>query len=432
MPKTYASTKGNSGTVTSVSGTSNRITVSTGTTTPVIDISASYVGQSSITTLGTITTGVWTGTSIAIANGGTGQITANAALNALLPSQTSNSGKFLTTDGTNTSWGAGGTGTVTSVSVTTANGVSGTVATSTTTPAITLTLGAITPTTVNGNTFTTGTFTLTGAAGKTLTFNNSITLTGTDAQTYTFPTTSATIARTDAAQTFSGVQSFNGGIQSSTTNVNSNLLIQSTTGATSISTAQYEENSNAVFYRVGMRGSTSTAITAGQDSGNLILGKVDVTEAGSGVHALISNLVVLTPTITNGTATTTSCQCIYVGDAPASVATNNWSINAGASQFRSNVTISNGNLTLGTAGNKLLITSGSNASIGTATLSSGTVTVSTTAVTASSKIFLTDATTGVLTNVGSPTVGTITAGVSFVINSTNVLDTSAVNWLIIN
>lgn len=40
------------------------------------------------------------------------------------------------------------TGTVTSVSVTTANGVSGTVATATTTPAISLTLGAITPTSI--------------------------------------------------------------------------------------------------------------------------------------------------------------------------------------------------------------------------------------------------------------------------------------------
>ncbi len=56
--------------VTSVSGTANRIT-STGGTTPQIDISASYVGQTSITTLGTITTGVWTGTNIALANGGT-------------------------------------------------------------------------------------------------------------------------------------------------------------------------------------------------------------------------------------------------------------------------------------------------------------------------------------------------------------------------
>ncbi len=59
------------GTVTSVSGTLNRIT-STGGTTPVIDISASYVGQTSITTLGTIGTGVWQGTTVAIGFGGTG------------------------------------------------------------------------------------------------------------------------------------------------------------------------------------------------------------------------------------------------------------------------------------------------------------------------------------------------------------------------
>lgn len=45
-----------------------------------------------------------TGT-LGIANGGTGATTANAALNALMPSQTGNSGKFLTTNGTNTSWG---------------------------------------------------------------------------------------------------------------------------------------------------------------------------------------------------------------------------------------------------------------------------------------------------------------------------------------
>jgi len=51
------------GAVTSVSGTINRIT-STGGATPVIDISASYVGQTSLTTLGTIATGTWQGTSI--------------------------------------------------------------------------------------------------------------------------------------------------------------------------------------------------------------------------------------------------------------------------------------------------------------------------------------------------------------------------------
>jgi len=39
-----------------------------------------------------------------IANGGTNASTANDALNNLLPDQTSNSGKVLSTDGTNTSW----------------------------------------------------------------------------------------------------------------------------------------------------------------------------------------------------------------------------------------------------------------------------------------------------------------------------------------
>lgn len=61
-------------TAVTVSGTTNRITV-TGGPSYTVDISASYVGQSSITTLGTITTGVWNGTTIGVANGGTGATT---------------------------------------------------------------------------------------------------------------------------------------------------------------------------------------------------------------------------------------------------------------------------------------------------------------------------------------------------------------------
>jgi hypothetical protein len=60
-----------SGTVTSVTGTANRITSTNGTT-PVIDIAATYVGQSSITTIGTIATGVWNATVIGVIYGGTG------------------------------------------------------------------------------------------------------------------------------------------------------------------------------------------------------------------------------------------------------------------------------------------------------------------------------------------------------------------------
>lgn len=72
---------------------------------------------------------------VPIANGGTGQTTATAAINALLPSQSSQSGKVLSTDGTNTSWiAAGGTGTVTSVTGTAPVSV----ATGTTTPVISM------------------------------------------------------------------------------------------------------------------------------------------------------------------------------------------------------------------------------------------------------------------------------------------------------
>ena len=85
-----------------------------------------------------------------------------------------------------------------------------------------------------------------------------------------------------------------------------------------------------------------------------------------------------------------------------------------------------------TVDSKISVTTGSNKSAGTGTLSGGTATISTTAVTASSLIFLTDTGGGVFANIGSLTVGTITAGTSFVVTSTNVLDSSTFNWLIIN
>lgn len=65
---------------------------------------------------------------------------------------------------------------------------------------------ALTNKSYNGLTLTstTGTFTL--ASGKTFIVINGLTLAGTDSTTMTFPSTSATIARTDAAQTFIGIQ----------------------------------------------------------------------------------------------------------------------------------------------------------------------------------------------------------------------------------
>jgi len=89
-----------SGTVTSVGGTG---------TVNGISLSGTVTSSGNLT-LGGALSGVDLTTQVSgtlpIANGGTGQTTANTAFNALAPSQTSNSGKYLTTDGTNSSWAA--------------------------------------------------------------------------------------------------------------------------------------------------------------------------------------------------------------------------------------------------------------------------------------------------------------------------------------
>jgi len=58
-----------------VNVTANRTAI----TADAIDIASTYVGQSSITTLGTITTGVWNGTDVAVTDGGTGASDAASA-----------------------------------------------------------------------------------------------------------------------------------------------------------------------------------------------------------------------------------------------------------------------------------------------------------------------------------------------------------------
>ena len=64
------------------------------------------VRQSSLESVGVLGAGRWEAQTIDIAYGGTGQTTANNALNAFLPSQAGNASKYLTTDGQDTSWAA--------------------------------------------------------------------------------------------------------------------------------------------------------------------------------------------------------------------------------------------------------------------------------------------------------------------------------------
>ena len=189
------------GTVTSVTGAALQIDVATGTTTPVISIDAGYVGQASITTLGTVTTGIWHGTVVAPAFGGTG--VNNGANTLTLAGALATSGAFASTftmtGVTNVTFPTSGTlststGTVTSV---TGTALQIDVATGTTTPVISIDVGYVGQASITTlGTVTTGTWNGTivapayGGTGinngsSTITLAGSLSLVGPYAATFT-------------------------------------------------------------------------------------------------------------------------------------------------------------------------------------------------------------------------------------------------------
>ena len=94
--------------VLNIGGTADRITVNNDS----IDISGTYVGQNTITTLGTISTGTWQGTTIATIYGGTGNtsysigdILVGAASNALNKLSIGTGGQVLQSNGTTLVYG---------------------------------------------------------------------------------------------------------------------------------------------------------------------------------------------------------------------------------------------------------------------------------------------------------------------------------------
>lgn len=129
---------------------------------------------------------------------------------------------------------------------------------------------ALTNKTYNGLTITTSTGTFTVANSKTLSANNSLTLAGTDGTTMTFPGTSATIARTDSAQSFTGTQTMSSlsiSAQASDLSMNSNKITSLTdpTSAQDAATKNYVDSltpsGTPGFYTIPNGGSAATTIT---------------------------------------------------------------------------------------------------------------------------------------------------------------------------
>ncbi len=140
-------------------------------------------------------------------------------------------------------------------------------------------LGAATATSINGNVFTTG----------------SSTYTGTAAQTYTFPTTTATIARTDAAQTFTGAQTYSNAVI-----YTNNAIAASGNAATVPVTAKLNTVTNNSAATLTITMTTASAV----DGQMTIVRILDASAAAQTITWVnTENSTITAPTTSNGSTT---------------------------------------------------------------------------------------------------------------------------------
>lgn len=195
----------------------------------------------------------------------------------------------------------GGSGTVTSVSVVTANGVSGSVATATTTPAITLTLGAITPSSVVASGSVTGSnLSGTNTGDQTITLTGQATGSGTGSFAVTLDN-SAVIGKVltgfaSGAGTVSAADSILTAINKLDGNIalKQNLVTLTTTGS---GAATFNQGTGALNIPTPAAGGTVTSVSIVSANGF----------AGSVATATTTPAITLTTSITgvlkgNGTA----------------------------------------------------------------------------------------------------------------------------------
>jgi len=128
--------------------------------------------------------------------------------------------------------------------------------------------------------------TLTIADSKTLTANNSLTLAGTDATTMTFPGTSATIARSDAAQTFTGNQTFSNAIVGSIQSLSGPGAVNITTGTTAFTSTGAGD---ALTLADGAAGQFKTIIYVAE-AGGADTGVLTPTNFGNGTTLTFTNV----------------------------------------------------------------------------------------------------------------------------------------------
>lgn len=313
---TTASWGASSGSVTSVTGTANRIT-STGGATPVIDISGSYVGQASITTVGTLSAGsipysLLTGTP-AIPVGANPTATAGASF---------------------------------------VNGVATTFMRSDAAPKVDST---IFQTILNffpkGDTRWAKISTLPTGANPTA----SLGLTAINGSSANFMRSDASPALSQAiSPTWTNPHIFSNGFSSTLSN--GTLFVPSATIGVSQTVPRYLFNgATTVFMQSGFGGSAGTTLTANSSYANTVFGSTPVTTAATGTHGMIAN-VVINPlgTVTNSGSTPLINTNLYVA-APISAGVADYSaIFGGVVGMQNNLTVSGNTVLQATTTNGLV------------------------------------------------------------------------------
>jgi hypothetical protein len=145
-----------------------------------------------------------------------------------------------------------------------------------------------------------------GTTSKTLTVSNTMTLAGTDTRTYTFPTTNATIARTDAAQTFTGTQTIDiieaSSVSSTTADIFGNVTTGTvgiadglTTGTLNIGNGTTSSSGRTVNINTNATG----MVTVTTNIGSSVIGGTINLYSGSGNINLVNGGTITSPNVTS-------------------------------------------------------------------------------------------------------------------------------------
>lgn len=169
----------------------------------------------------------------------------------------------------------------------------------------------------------------------------------------------------------------NGAISSGATFTSANLWVNSaSTGTQTNASGLYFGTSGNISLRTAFNGTTNYSVPASNNYGAVIVGAMAATEAASGTHPILANMIIRPPAFTNGAAASTDIVTLYIEGAPTGTATStngNTALLIGSGNSRTNGMFSIGGGG-GVAYNSWLTLGGSNGAIGVVTFTSGSYT----------------------------------------------------------